>query len=307
MWWGLYRLVRSARIGLTRIEAALAKQFAQRPQALERLAQDASVRATRQHNMAADPDESFYLRQYLFWLDQVIEARRYDWQGARVLDLGCGSGRLTLPLAERFAPAGVKEIVGLDVSGPAVAQAEAAAWQAGFQEVITFIVSDALDFLRSSPSGRFQFIACIELLYGLPRYKEILSELGRVITPGGLLFITFRPKYYNLLRMLFQRDAEGFNTVLSGEAGPIYGPSPFNWQTPQEAKRLLDQSGFKAGNVWAIGACSGIPGDPMASIAQPSRLSPEERNTLIDAEIKLAVEMPEAGRYFLIEAIRSGG
>src|SRR5690348_2858448 len=55
-------------------------------------------------------------------------------QGETVLDVGCGSGQLTLQVAERVGPTG--RVVGADVSGPLVARARQRAADAGNVEFV---------------------------------------------------------------------------------------------------------------------------------------------------------------------------
>jgi len=72
------------------------------------------------------PSDQFYLE----------EARR---SGGRVLELGCGSGRLTIPIAQ----AGV-DIVGLDLSKPMLERARAKASDTGVK--VEFIEADMRSF-----------------------------------------------------------------------------------------------------------------------------------------------------------------
>jgi len=48
-----------------------------------------------------------------------------------------------------------------------------------------------------------------------------------------------------------------------------------------------------------LGVCSGIPGDPHDSICQPSQLTIEERDKLMELELELGKTVPDAGRYIL--------
>jgi len=64
------------------------------------------------------------------------------WEGKRVLDVGCGSGRYGLTLAKL----GVREVVGLDISGDMVALAGRLARNLGVADRCRFVQSEALEF-----------------------------------------------------------------------------------------------------------------------------------------------------------------
>ena len=48
-----------------------------------------------------------------------------------------------------------------------------------------------------------------------------------------------------------------------------------------------------------IGIVSGIPGDPLETIATPSRLTPEAREQLLEVETACGAAFPDDGRYLL--------
>ncbi len=64
------------------------------------------------------------------------------WEGKRVLDVGCGSGRYGFALAER----GVREVVGLDISSEMIALANRLAQELGVADRCRFVQSEALAF-----------------------------------------------------------------------------------------------------------------------------------------------------------------
>jgi len=68
-------------------------KLAQTKVAHERLVQ----RASSCHDMMRHPDEPYYDKQYMHWIRQTIGDGFKDFVS---LDLCCGQGRLTLPIAE---------------------------------------------------------------------------------------------------------------------------------------------------------------------------------------------------------------
>jgi SAM-dependent methyltransferase len=103
--------------------------------------------------------------------------------GARVLDVGCGPGTITVDLARRV-PSG--QVVGLDRSGPVVEEARAAA-AAGQVTNVDFVVGDvyALDY----PAGSFDVVHAHQVLQHLSDPVAALREMGRVCRPGGVVAV----------------------------------------------------------------------------------------------------------------------
>lgn len=96
----------------------------------------------------------------------------------RALDHGCGVGRLTLPLAERFA-----EVVGLDISSAMLAEAESNARTAGAGNVRFALANDAL----SRAGEPFDFVNSYIVLQHIPvrRGLGIFRRLIDLVYPGG--------------------------------------------------------------------------------------------------------------------------
>jgi SAM-dependent methyltransferase len=100
--------------------------------------------------------------------------------GARALDFGCGAGRLTRPLASRFAA-----VTGVDV---APAMLDLARQDNPVADRCEFLLNDRPD-LTILPDGTFDLVYSSIVLQHLPTalIKGYLAELGRVLRPGGSL------------------------------------------------------------------------------------------------------------------------
>jgi SAM-dependent methyltransferase len=98
-----------------------------------------------------------------------------------VLDLACGSGIYTRPLARRL-PAG--RVIGLDRSPAMLARARRRARAAGLANA-AFVRGDAgsLPF----PSARFDRVNCCAALHLFADLDAALAEMRRVLRPGGVL------------------------------------------------------------------------------------------------------------------------
>ena len=96
----------------------------------------------------------------------------------RVLDLGCGIGRMTAQLAGRFA-----EVVGVDVSPAMVEQAEALH---GGTAGLRFEANNGAD-LAAFADGSFDLVFSYSVLPHLPPavLRAYFAEVNRVLRPGG--------------------------------------------------------------------------------------------------------------------------
>lgn len=112
---------------------------------------------------------------------------RDDVHGRRVLDLGCGAGRLTTYLRPL-----VKEYVGLDVSTHMVGYCRKAFPGLEFHQ------GDMRD-LTLFESQTFDTVFAVANLFDAVSHKErlqVLSEVRRVLVPGGLLIFSTHNRNY---------------------------------------------------------------------------------------------------------------
>jgi len=105
---------------------------------------------------------------------------------ARILDFGCGVGRVLIPFARD-----AKEAVGLDVSPAMLAEAERNCVEVGMTNVRLLLSDDELSAL----DGKFDLVhSCIVLQHIEPtRGRAIFERLVERIAPGGIgaLHVTF--------------------------------------------------------------------------------------------------------------------
>jgi ubiquinone/menaquinone biosynthesis C-methylase UbiE len=107
----------------------------------------------------------------------------------RVLDMGCGFGKSTVPLAFAFPRA---EVIGVDVSAPCL---ELAAADAANERVsnVRFRQADARD--TRLPAASFDLVTSTMLLHELPgeSVEATLAETRRLLAPGGVsIHLDFR-------------------------------------------------------------------------------------------------------------------
>ena len=128
---------------------------------------------------------------------------RYSHPGARILDYGCGYGRTLAELSQ----AGFENLVGVDSSSAMLARARAAVAGPGL------VRNDEHSIPFTDES--FDAVLLFAVLTCIPdgdQQRSLMSELERVLRPGGLLYISdvlVNTDQRN--RERYERDAEKFN------------------------------------------------------------------------------------------------
>jgi 2-polyprenyl-6-hydroxyphenyl methylase/3-demethylubiquinone-9 3-methyltransferase len=105
---------------------------------------------------------------------------RQGLNGCRVLDVGCGGGILSEPMARAGA-----EVTGIDMSPPALAVARRHAAEAGVP--VTYLQYSAEEYARARP-GAFDIVVCMELLEHVPDPASLVRACADLTGPGGSLF-----------------------------------------------------------------------------------------------------------------------
>lgn len=103
-------------------------------------------------------------------------------RGIRVLDVGCGRGRILHRLAGLY-PA--SRFVGIDLSAEAIAWARARAAEAGVDNV-EFIVADLSDFDRSAEPEGFDLVTTFDAIHDQARPMNVLKGIHRALRPDGV-------------------------------------------------------------------------------------------------------------------------
>lgn len=110
----------------------------------------------------------------------------------RVLEVGCGFGGFCIKMAE-----GGADVIGLDISLPAIKEARDFAKQAKIRSRIDFLIGDA-QFLPFRDQS-CEIVICSETLEHVENYEQAFDELVRTAGKGGRLYVTVP----NLLSTLF--------------------------------------------------------------------------------------------------------
>lgn len=121
------------------------------------------------------------------WKDSLREAqltllRTANAQpGEHVLDIACGTGLVTFPLAEAVGPEG--RVVATDISQNMIDMITSDASQRGLRQVEAFRAdAESLDAIEA---GQFDLITCALGLMYVPEPLEAMKQVTRLLKPGG--------------------------------------------------------------------------------------------------------------------------
>ena len=92
--------------------------------------------------------------------------------GARLLDVGTGTGRISIPLLEQ----------GLDLTGCDISSKMLRRLQEKFPSAR---IAQADATYLPFPSEHFEFVMTVHILHLIPSWRDVLREISRVLRPGG--------------------------------------------------------------------------------------------------------------------------
>jgi len=162
--------------------------------------------------------------------------------GEHVLDVGCGLGTTTLPLARAVGPAG--RVMGLDLSRPMLARARQRAEQEGLANII-WREADAQD--ATLPGGHFDAVVSRLGVMFFDDPAAAFANLAAATKAGGrLCFACWQPAVHNDWYTLPSRILEA-HVVLPPT--PPSAAGPFAFGDPDRLRDLLCGAGFEEPTV----------------------------------------------------------
>jgi len=174
---------------------------------------------------------------YLPVAGRLVEAVGVD-KGTEVLDVGCGTGNVSITAARRGA-----DVTGVDITPEMLERARENAEVAGVENNTDWREGDTTDL----PFGDDSFdatLSCLGHMYGDPP-DDAARELLRVTRPGGRLgFVSWTPT------SLYPAMAGVLVTYLSPDDLPDYTEPPFMWGDRATVEdRLEGVEGFGVSGV----------------------------------------------------------
>ncbi len=145
---------------------------------------------------------------------------------ARVLDVACGPGFLTMAFASRCA-----NVVGVDATDAMLNLARAGAARRGVTNVrFERGNATALPF----PDSSFDLAVCRAAFHHFPEPGQVLAEMGRVVKPGG-----------KVVTADFLTSEDSAEAAAHNEIERLCDPTHVKALTPTEFRNLYSQNGFK--------------------------------------------------------------
>lgn len=161
-----------------------------------------------------------------------------DWTGKAVLDLGCAGGFMAEALDDRGAT-----VTGIDPAAEAIAAARAHAAEQHRRIAYDVGVGEALPY----PAGAFDAVVCVDVLEHVADLDKVLSEVARVLKPGGLfLFDTINRN--PIARFAVITMAEDVLRLL-----PKGTHDPDLFITPAELRGAMMRAGLTPGRFTGLG------------------------------------------------------
>jgi 2-polyprenyl-3-methyl-5-hydroxy-6-metoxy-1,4-benzoquinol methylase len=173
--------------------------------------------------------------------DDFFLALAGETPGARLLDLGCGTGRLTLALA-----AAGHFVTGID---PAAAMLEAARAKEGAENV-DWITGTAADAATDAFDLVLMTSHVAQVFVGDDEWRETLRHLARALVPGGGLAFDSRDpaarawEHWTGVTSVADGAVTFVSTSPLPEGGVLAVESTLRFRTEAELRDSLESAGF---------------------------------------------------------------
>jgi phosphoethanolamine N-methyltransferase len=164
----------------------------------------------------------------------------FDLDGLTVLDIGCGSGGITLSLAEDY---GAGRVVGIDVEQPVLDKAKQRAGERGLSGRVEFVRIDPGPY--PFPDASFDIVFSKDAMIHIPDKEALFADIFRLLRPGGRFLasdwmIAHDDKPSPEMKAYLEQEGLSFNMA-----------SPERYRRAMEAAGFIDV-GLRNRNPWYL-------------------------------------------------------
>ena len=168
------------------------------------------------------------------WAKELLAKLRLKGN-EKILDLGCGDGRITAEIS-RMVPGGM--VVGIDNSEPMIRLANEKYTDTKNQKLVFYV----MDAKGINFDNEFDIVFSNAALHWVDDHKQVLQGINRSLKPGGRFLIQTggtgnAAAAFEVLKEM--ADKEEWMPYLKG------AELPYNFMSDKDYKALIPETGFK--------------------------------------------------------------
>lgn len=226
--------------------------------------------------------------------------------GERVLDVGCGEGRITAEIAG-FVPRG--SVLGVDASAAMIDFARAHAAGPAHPN-LDFAVGDAR---RLGFHAAFDLVVSFNALHWVIEQGEVLSSIHAALRPGGRAFLQFVPRTQRIsLEDVIERTRRTprWARHFEGQHAPFVHPAPDEYRASARRHHFTVERLEVHLRAWDFGSRAAFAAFARATFVEWTRSLPEAEvgafvEDVLDAYGCTLHLAPDAVRVFHFDQLRA--
>lgn len=249
-----------------------------------------------EYDMVSAPSEDYFKLRYMRIINTIIKDKFNTENKLKVLDAGCGQGRIAVALGEKGC-----KIDAIDFVESALEKAKTYAIKSSIdRDSINWIKGKLPEILSNLEDDSYDIVICLEVLFMMPseESKRCFEALVRLVRKGGILVTSVRSRFFYLAHTLMNKDFVRLKCCAKNNDFGKLGDG-LSWSDPDEIINLFKKNRLKNTQRRGIGILSGIKGDPTSLFCLPLSLSETGIKLLGEIEDQYGKIYPDTGRYIV--------